>query len=100
MGETVPAEGELNHFGGVDRFLYDRVQRLKRGWITLADPPPFVCLFCDDFESADLCEWDATQPPVMCRPGPLGGSPPQAPVAQVAPVTPLLVSRDQEYVYL
>ncbi len=102
MGETVPAEGELNHFGGVDRFLYDRVQRLKRGWITLADPPPLVCLFCDDFESADLCAWDATQPPVMCRPGPLGGSPPQAPVAPVAPlapVTPLLVSRDQEYVY-
>lgn len=52
MGETVPAESELNHFGGVDRFLHDRVQRLRRGWITLADPPPLVCQFCDDFECA------------------------------------------------
>jgi len=82
------------HFGGIDRYLYDRVERLRHGWLDLADPPPVVCLFCDDFESGDSCEWSETQPPAGCLlGGPRGGPPPGGPRA------PQVVERDQEYVF-
>jgi len=86
--------GELDHFGGVDRYLYDRVQRLRHGWLDLAEPPPIVCLFCDDFETGDSCEWSETQPPVGCLlAGPRGAPPPGGPTAAQ------VVERDQEYLF-
>lgn len=94
QGEPDPGVGELNHFGGVDRYLYDRVQRLRHGWLDLADPPPVVCLFCDDFETGDSCEWSETQPPVGCLlAGPRGAPPPGGPTAA------RVVERDQEYLF-
>lgn len=94
QGEPDPVVGELNHFGGVDRYLYDRVQRLRHGWLDLADPPPIVCLFCDDFETGDSCEWSETQPPAGCLlAGRPGGPRPGG------PTSPQVVERDQEYVF-
>ncbi|MCA9729289.1 MAG: RHS repeat-associated core domain-containing protein, partial [Candidatus Eisenbacteria bacterium] len=94
QGEPDTGVGELNHFGGVDRYLYDRVQRLRHGWLDLADPPPPGPLFSDDFETGDTCEWNATQPPAGCllagRPGGPGAG---------GPSSPQVVERDQEYVF-
>ncbi|MEZ5312887.1 MAG: RHS repeat-associated core domain-containing protein [Thermoanaerobaculia bacterium] len=70
IGSTA-AGAEPNEIGGVDRYLYDRAERLKHAWVTVPEAIPPTCdVFCDDFETGDVCAWDAAEPP-QC--GGLGG---------------------------
>lgn len=86
LGEPDAGVGELNHLGGVDRFLYDRVERLTRSWLTVPDGGPVVCLFCDAFESGSTCAWSAREPAGGCF-GP------------ASPETPSVATKTQDYTF-
>lgn len=52
--------------GGVDRFLYDSVQRLTGSWLSVPNGTPSGCLFCDDFDLGSTCLWSSEFPPANC----------------------------------
>lgn len=75
LGQTAPYPGEPDESatvifpdenGGVDRFLYDPVQRLTGSWLALDNSSPTGCVFCDDFELGSTCLWSAEDPPANC----------------------------------
>ncbi len=52
--------------GGIDRFLYDPVQRLTGSWLSVPNGTPSGCIFCDDFDQGSTCLWSAEEPPANC----------------------------------
>ncbi len=63
MGSVAAGE-ETNEHGLIDKFLYDRAERLKHAWVSTAYTPAVACLFCDGFNAGNGCLWSASDPPL------------------------------------